>query len=110
MWRPWLPDVPTVAEQGFPGFVALGWAGLFVPKGTPADVVDKIAAEVGQVLSEPAVQQAIAQHGSVVEIKSRVEWESFVASETAKWTQAIKKGNIKAPIKAPVGVGAKMPE
>jgi tripartite-type tricarboxylate transporter receptor subunit TctC len=92
-----LPEVPTVAEQGFPGFVALGWAGLFVPKGTPADVVDKIAADVNQVLSDPAVQQAIAQQGSVADIKSRAEWESFVTSETAKWTQVIKKGNIRAP-------------
>jgi tripartite-type tricarboxylate transporter receptor subunit TctC len=94
---PLLPEVPTVAEQGFPGFVALGWAGLFVPNGTPLDVVDKIAADVNQVLSEPAVQEAIAKQGSVAENKSRSEWESFVTSETAKWTQAIKKGNIKVP-------------
>ena len=94
---PLLPDVPTVAEQGYPGFVALGWAGLFVPKGTPAEIVDKISRDVNEILREPAVQQAITAQGSDVDLRGRAEWAEFVNAETAKWTQVIKKGNIKAP-------------
>lgn len=94
---PLLPDVPTVAEQGYPGFVALGWAGLFVPKGTPAEVVDKIARDVNEILREPPVQQAIAQQGSTADPRPRAEWAAFVAAETAKWSHVIKTGNIKAP-------------
>jgi tripartite-type tricarboxylate transporter receptor subunit TctC len=92
-----LPDVPTVAEQGYPGFVALGWAGLFVPKGTPVEIVNKISRDVNEVLREPAVQQAITAQGSDVDLRTRAEWTSFVNTETEKWIQVIKKGNIKAP-------------
>jgi tripartite-type tricarboxylate transporter receptor subunit TctC len=94
---PLLPDVPTVAEQGYPGFISVGWAGLFAPKGTPPDIVQKISSDVQQILSEPAVQQAVADRGSTPDLRTLPEWSVFVSAETVKWAEVIKKGNIKLP-------------
>ena len=92
---PQLPDVPTIAEQGYPGFVGVGWAGLFMPKGTPAAIIKKVSDDVQAIMKEPAMQQALVQRGSTPDLRSLQEWSEFVKTETAKWADVIKQGNIK---------------
>lgn len=92
-----LPDVPTVAEQGYPDFAAMGWAGLFVPKGTPPEIVNKISREVHEILRDPSVQQAIAAQGSTADLRPAAEWGAFVRAEIVKWKDVVKNGNVKAP-------------
>lgn len=62
---PMLPDVPTVAESGLPGYEGLGWFGLMVPKGTPQPIVDKLNAEVNKILSAPDVRERLTAEGAV---------------------------------------------
>ncbi len=90
-----MPNVPTVAEQGYPGFVGVGWAGLFMPKGTPVEIVNKVSKDVQAILEETSVQRALTERGSTPDLRSLSEWSSFVVTETAKWSDVIKQGNIK---------------
>jgi len=92
---PQMPDVATVAEQGYPGFVGVGWAGLFMPKGTPQEIVNKVSKDVQLILSETAVQAALTERGSTPDLRSLNEWSAFVNTETVKWSNVIKQGNIK---------------
>jgi tripartite-type tricarboxylate transporter receptor subunit TctC len=57
------PDIPTVDEAGLPGFYFANWHGLWVPKGAPADIIEKLAAAVRQTLADPAVRARLAQLG-----------------------------------------------
>ena len=92
---PQLPDVPTVAESGYPGFEAVGWVGLMAPRGTPPALVNKIAAEVQAVLALPAVQAKIAENGAVVDARGPEEWTAFVRKELDVWRTTISKAGIK---------------
>jgi len=92
---PQLPEVPTIAEQGYPGFSGVGWAGLFMPKGTPAAIVKKVSEDVQAIMREASMQQALVQRGSTPDLRSLQEWSEFVAAETTKWANVIKQGNIK---------------
>lgn len=94
---PQLPDVPTIAEQGYPGFSGMGWAGLFLPKGTPDVIVKKVSDDVQAVLKELEVQQALIQRGSTPDLRPLSEWSDFVKAETKKWSDLIKQGKIKLP-------------
>lgn len=89
-----LPDVPTLAELGYAGFVAAGWAGLFMPAGTPPGIVKKASDDVHAALSDPETQRAIVARGSTPDLRSLPEWSAFVRSETAKWPEVIRKGNL----------------
>ena len=91
---PQLPEVPTIAEQGYPGFSGVGWAGLFMPKGTPAAIVKKVSEDVQAIMREASMQQALVQRGSTPDLRSLQEWSEFVAAETTKWANVIKQGNI----------------
>ncbi len=91
---PQLPEVPTIAEQGYPGFSGVGWAGLFMPKGTPAAIVKKVSEDVQAIMRETSMQQALVQRGSTPDLRSLQEWSEFVAAETTKWANVIKQGNI----------------
>ena len=62
---PQLPNVPTIAESGYPGFLGVGWAGLFMPVGRPNALVDKISADVRAVLNDPEVKQRIVDRGAI---------------------------------------------
>ena len=90
-----LPDVPTVAESGFPGYQAIGWNGVFVPAGTPAAIVKTLNSAVQSALKQPALaqltQNGLELHGGTPEALGR-----FVASESEKWRTLIKNADIKA--------------
>lgn len=88
--NPLLPNVPTVAESGYPGFEALSWQGVFAPAGTPPAVVQKLSAEIAKGLKTPAIQDYFAPRGFKVEGTTPQAFKSFVEAETAKWSRIVK--------------------
>ena len=89
-----LPDVPTMAEAGLPGFESYNWQGIVAPAGTPAPIIAKLNAEFNRILKEPDVQKAIADTGSQAGGGTPEEFAAFIKSEAAKWDHVIKAGNI----------------
>ena len=90
-----LPDVPTVAEQGYPGFEAVGWIGLAAPAKTPPAVLDKLNAEIRKMLQDPAVKAKFEQLAFEPVGDSREQFTAFVKSEIAKWSQVAKASGAK---------------
>ncbi|WP_374301424.1 Bug family tripartite tricarboxylate transporter substrate binding protein [Ferrovibrio sp.] len=90
-----MPNVPTVAESGIPGFDVRTWAGLFAPKGTPKDIVAKLNATVQQALARPEVKTRLEEVvGGDAQGSTPEEMKAMVAREAARWTDVIKKANI----------------
>ncbi len=92
--HPLLPDVPTVAESGYPGFEALSWQGLFAPAGTPADVVARLNAETVKALSSEDFREAFAKQGFLVAGSTPQEFRAFIEAEIPKWARIIKAGHV----------------
>ncbi|HWI84226.1 tripartite tricarboxylate transporter substrate binding protein [Ramlibacter sp.] len=92
---PHLPNVPTVAELGMPGFEAVSWGGVLVPANTPKPVVHKLNAEINRILKMPEVREALSKTGSETVGNSPEEFESYIAFETGKWAKVAKIANIK---------------
>ncbi len=93
---PQLPNLPTVAESGYPGFEGAGWTGLVVPKNTPAAVVQKISVDIAKVLADPEMQKSIIDKGMVPDPRGAVPWSEFVFAEMKKWKTIAQLANIKA--------------
>ncbi|GAB7542491.1 Bug family tripartite tricarboxylate transporter substrate binding protein [Cupriavidus sp. 8B] len=89
------PDVPTVAESGYPGFSAVSWVGLSAPKGTPKPIVDKLEAEMMKAFRQPDVRTRLEASGFVVVASSSQDYARFVQSETVRWGKVIKEAGIK---------------
>jgi len=94
---PYLPDVPTIAELGFPGYEISSWQGMFAPAATPKDVVAKINGELVRMLSTPAVRARISQEGADPVGSTPDAFAERVKSEIAKWTKVIKESGIPRP-------------
>jgi len=90
-----LPNVPTLAESGLPGFDYNLWVGLFAPAGTPAEVVDKIARDVGRALATPDVKERLTALGAEAMPMTPVEFTKFVGAEIDESGKVIKAANIK---------------
>lgn len=90
-----LPGVPTVAEQGFPDFEALGWFGLFAPAQIPEDVAEKIAALVHQVVTEPEMTAYFKVQGATASGVTLKAFDDIVAADRAHWGKVAKLANIK---------------
>jgi tripartite-type tricarboxylate transporter receptor subunit TctC len=93
--NPLYPDVPTVSESGYPGFSALSWSGLSVPKGTPKPIVDKLEAEMVKALQSAEVKQRLESTGFVIPTLGSAAYTAFVKSEKDRWTTVIKTAGIK---------------
>ena len=91
---PQLPDVPTVAESGFPGFEGVGWGGLVVPIATPKDIVEKISADVRRILLDPAMQARITERGAIADPRTSAEFTAFARAEVVKWAAIAKQSKI----------------
>jgi tripartite-type tricarboxylate transporter receptor subunit TctC len=87
---PALPDTPTVAEQGFPGFEALTWFALFAPAGTPAEVTERMNREVNQALGSPELRQRLDALGFAPDPRGRPALASFLREEVAKWAEVVR--------------------
>lgn len=90
-----LPDVPTVAEQGFPGFSGEGWGGMVMPKGVPADIAAKVSRDLSKVMSDPAVQERLTKAGLAVDNMPRDQWIAFAKKTHALWGDVARRNNIK---------------
>lgn len=93
--NPLFPDVPTVAESGFPGFSVVSWVGLSAPKGTPKPIVDKLEAAMIKAFAAPAVRARLENQGFVMVASNSKEYTAFIASEIQRWTQLVKEVGIK---------------
>jgi tripartite-type tricarboxylate transporter receptor subunit TctC len=89
-----LPDVPTVAEQGVPGYDVRSWAGLMAPAGTPKPVIDKLNAETLKAIQLPHVKTRLEEMGGDVRGSTSDEMKNMVASETQKWIQVVNNAKI----------------
>jgi tripartite-type tricarboxylate transporter receptor subunit TctC len=92
---PFLPEVPTIHEQGLKGFVSVNWTGLLAPAGTPRDIVHRIHAELAKHLKSPE-GQALAQAGFDVAGLGPDEYAAFLRAETERWAKVIRVAGIKA--------------
>lgn len=90
-----MPDVPTVAEAGLPGFSAYEWNAIFAPRGTPSDVVSRMETEMRHVLSAPSVRERLSALGALPATGGAKELGAFVEAESAKWAAVIKTSGIK---------------
>lgn len=91
---PLLPEVPTMIEAGFEGYVATSWSGAMVPTGTPATIVQQLSAAINQVLAMPEVQQKLAVSGADAVGSTPEAFKAFIEDETLKWGKVIKDANI----------------
>ena len=90
-----LPDVPTVAEAGVPGYETTIWLGLMAPKGTPQAIVDKLNAEIEKVVNRDEVKKIWAEQGAVPMIMTPAEFGAFLDKDIEKWANVVKTANIK---------------
>jgi tripartite-type tricarboxylate transporter receptor subunit TctC len=92
---PLLPDVPTVAESGLPGFEISGWYGIFAPIQTPKPIVAKLSAEIDRLLAAPDVRASLAKIGVNVLGGSAEQFAAYVKREDAKWSKAIRDAGVR---------------
>ncbi|GAA4326116.1 tripartite tricarboxylate transporter substrate binding protein [Pigmentiphaga soli] len=93
---PSLPNVPTVAESGFPGFSATNWYAFVAPGKTPAPILDGWNREIVKVLNDPAVREQLDKHGLTPMPGTREELGRYIASESATWGKVIRERKITA--------------
>lgn len=91
-----LPDLPTVAESGLPGFEVAAWFGVFAPASTPKPVVDKLSAEIRKAVAAPDVRQRLVDLGAEPLGSSPEDFSAFVNAEYAKWGKLINEAGIRA--------------
>jgi tripartite-type tricarboxylate transporter receptor subunit TctC len=92
---PSLPDVPTIGEAGYPDVQGITFNGVFAPKATPRPVVDKLSAAIRAALARPEVVDRLAALGSTARGSTPEEFARFLEQETDKWTDVMKRANIK---------------
>jgi tripartite-type tricarboxylate transporter receptor subunit TctC len=93
---PVLPDVPTIAEAGVPGYVADNWWGLAAPAGLPAPIVEKLYQATKAALKAPELQAQFAREGAATLEMSTAEFADYIKTEIAKWGRVVKEGKISA--------------
>ena len=90
-----LPDLPTIAESGYPGFVALAWNGVLVPASTPKAIVTRLNAEIDAILKQPDVVQKLNASGFELVGGTPDQFATLIKGESEKWAPIIKSANIK---------------
>lgn len=90
------PNVPTVAESGFPGYDVSGWYGILVPAKTPADIIHRLNSEIVTILRSPAVTERLAADGSEAVGNTPEQFAAHIKSEIAKWGKVVKAAGITA--------------
>ena len=92
---PFFPEVPTIAEQGYPGFAAVGWIGIAAPARTPDAILDGLNAEVRRMLALPDVKARLAALSFLPVGDSREHFAAFIREEVAKWAKVVKESGAK---------------
>jgi len=91
-----VPNLPTFAEAGVPGFETGNWIGISAPAGTPPAIVEKLNKAIAEVVKMPEVQQALAKRGATTDVMTPAEFAKFIDDETTTWGNVIKAKGIKA--------------
>ena len=91
-----IPDVPTVAESGYPGFVTGSWQGILAPPGTPREIVAKLGAEVDKILATPEMKEKLAAQGAEVRVMTPAQFGDFIVKERDRWAKVVKAAGVKA--------------
>jgi tripartite-type tricarboxylate transporter receptor subunit TctC len=92
---PQLPEVPTVAESGYPGFEGVGWSGFVLPAGTPRAIVDKVSADTQAVLREPQMRDRIIERGGIPDPLTPQGYADFIKAEVAKWGEVARVAKVR---------------
>ncbi|HEY4342440.1 MAG TPA: tripartite tricarboxylate transporter substrate binding protein [Steroidobacteraceae bacterium] len=92
---PLLPEVPTIAEAGVPGYTATAWYGLFAPAKTPVSVLKRLDTEIEVILKKPAIRKSISELGATPGGPAGAKFREFQASEITRWREVIKSAHIK---------------
>jgi tripartite-type tricarboxylate transporter receptor subunit TctC len=91
-----MPDVPTLAEEGFPGFSALAWWGVFAPAGTPRAIIDKLNAEFARIMNQPEMKKQLTdQLGMDLVLSSPEALQEWTAGEIARWGKVVRDNGIR---------------
>ena len=91
-----LPDVATMAEQGYPGIGTNAWQGLFAPAATPKPVIDKLYASVAKVLSQPEMKEMLAKQMMTVTLSASPDaFNALVQKETGEWAKVVQENKVK---------------
>jgi tripartite-type tricarboxylate transporter receptor subunit TctC len=93
--HPRLPDVPTLAEQGFPDIRAIQWVGMFTTAGTPKPVLDRLNAELNRIVRMPDVIDKLKQQGVTPTGSTQEEFAQLISTEIKNWTEVVREANIK---------------
>jgi tripartite-type tricarboxylate transporter receptor subunit TctC len=93
---PALPDVPTVAEQGYPGFQMVSWFGFFAPTGTPPDVIQKLAEATAQALATATVKERFVQIAAEPVPVPTADFARYFSDEVERWSKLVREGRVKA--------------
>jgi tripartite-type tricarboxylate transporter receptor subunit TctC len=93
---PYLPDLPTIAEAGYPGFEAVGWIGIAAPAKTPEPILDKLNAQMVRILNQPDVKERLATLAFTPVPGTRAEFAAYIKAEIDKWGRAVKASGAKA--------------
>jgi tripartite-type tricarboxylate transporter receptor subunit TctC len=91
-----LPEIPTVAESGLPGFEYIGWLGIAAPAGTPMPILERLQREIAVILRTDEAREYFASHGREAVASTPLAFAAFIRAEHAKWGQVIRESNIKA--------------
>ena len=91
---PILPDVPTIAEAGVPGFQATLWVGFMAPAGTPQPIIDRLNSEISKILSRDDIQAAWSKQGAMPFIMTQARFTAFMDGQVATWAKVIKDNHI----------------
>jgi tripartite-type tricarboxylate transporter receptor subunit TctC len=94
--NPVLPDVPTIAEAGVPGYVADNWWGLAAPTGLPKPITEKLYAATQAALKSPELQAAFDREGAATIEMSSAQFADYIKTEIVKWDRVVKEGHIQA--------------
>jgi tripartite-type tricarboxylate transporter receptor subunit TctC len=94
---PQLPDLPTVAESGYPGYRAVTWNGLMAPAGTPKEIVDKIAAEIARAGKDRKFVERLSSFGADPSGITPAEFAALIASDLKLWAEAVAIAGIRQP-------------
>ena len=94
--NPALPDVPTIAESGVPGYETVNWFGIVAPAGTPVAIVERLHREITAAQDLPAIQRQFDADGATLMRMSRSEFGDYMAADMKKWARVVKEGGIKA--------------
>jgi tripartite-type tricarboxylate transporter receptor subunit TctC len=90
-----LPDVPTIAEAGLPGYQSVGWRGIVGPAGMPAPIIDRLTREIKTIVTSDEVKMHFLKDGMEVDHKGPAEFAAFITDEMNRWSSVVKKANIK---------------